>query len=140
MNKQNKIFTIFILVMIVVIFVVVYSYQNDLEIVPVTLKNKKPRLQNNNFVKYKMNFNMGNDQLLGLVMAIPYKGRDQQKELIKNKTRIKNDLITTVDQNEIKRWVKNRNYLAIKQTFINVLNKNLKKPIETIHFETFFYH
>jgi hypothetical protein len=48
-------------------------------------------------------------------------------------------MLTNIDQEEMNKWVKERNYVAIKSELLNVINKHTKKPIEYIYFESFLY-
>lgn len=87
--------------------------------------------------KFRMGF--GTDDTLGLVLASPYANSKQQSQLWKYETQIKNDFILQANQEKIKEWVKTKNFLEIKTTFRNIVNKYLDEPVPEVYISSFFY-
>jgi flagellar basal body-associated protein FliL len=102
------------------------------------LKQKKDK-NGSNYIKCQLFSNLGNQNYLMLEMAIPYENKTQYTDLNQKIDRIKSDMLTNIDQEEMNKWVKERNYVAIKSELLNVINKHTKKPIEYIYFESFLY-
>ena len=53
--------------------------------------------------------------------------------------RIKSDMITNIDQEQMNKWVKERDFVAIKSELLKVINTHTKKPVEHIYFDSFLY-
>jgi flagellar basal body-associated protein FliL len=102
------------------------------------LKQKKDK-DGSNYIKCQLFSNLGNQNYLMLEMAIPYENKTQHTDLKQKMDRIKSDMLTNIDQEEMNKWVKERNYVAIKSELLKVINKHTKKPIEHIYFESFLY-
>ena len=82
---------------------------------------------------------IGRDDTLGLVLASPYNNRKQQSQLWKYETQIKNDFLMQVNEQQLKEWVKKRNFRDIKATFRNIVNKYLDEPVKEVYISNFFY-
>jgi len=102
------------------------------------LKSKKDK-NGSNYIKCQLFSNLGNQNYLMLEMAIPYENKTQYTDLNQKIDRIKSDMLTNIDQEEMNKWVKERNYVAIKSELLKVINKHTKKQIEHIYFESFLY-
>ena len=82
---------------------------------------------------------IGRDDTLGLVLASPYNNRKQQSQLWKYETQIKNDFLMQVNEQQLKEWVKKRDFREIKATFRNIVNKYLDEPVKEVYISNFFY-
>jgi flagellar basal body-associated protein FliL len=102
------------------------------------LRPKKDKNESN-YIKCQLFSNIGNQNYLTLKMAIPYENKIQYTDLNQKIDRIKSDMLTNIDQEEMNKWVKERNYVAIKSELLRVINKHTNKPIEHIYFESFLY-
>ena len=74
-----------------------------------------------------------------LEMAIPYENKTEYADLNEKIDRIKSDMLTNIDQVEMDKRVRERDYVAIKDELLKVINKHTKKPIEHIYFDSFIY-
>lgn len=72
-------------------------------------------------------------------MAIPYENKKQYEDLNGKMDRIKSDMLTNLDQQEMNKWIKERDYVAIKGELLKIINKHTQKPIENIYFDSFLY-
>ena len=90
--------------------------------------------------RMKVVFNVGSDTSLGLAVAIPYDRKEQFSELWKKYPKIKNDFLMKVQPEEMKGWVKRRDFTAIKKKILEIVNDNLERPIKTLYLESFSYN
>ena len=72
-------------------------------------------------------------------MAIPCVSKTQYTNLNQKIDRIKSEMLTNIDQEEMNKWVRDRDYVSIKGELLKVINKHTKKPIENIYFDSFLY-
>ena len=102
------------------------------------LRQKKDK-NGSNYLKCQLFSNFGTQNYLALEMAIPYENKTQYADLNQKMGRIKSDMLTNIDQKEMNKWVKERDYVTIKGELLKVINKHTKKPIEHIYFDSFLY-
>jgi len=102
------------------------------------IKQKKDK-NGSNYIKCQLFSNLGNQNYLMLEMAIPYENKTQYTDLNQKIDRIKSDMLTNIDQEQMNKWVKERDFVAIKSELLKVINKHTKNPIEHIYFESFLY-
>jgi hypothetical protein len=103
-------------------------------------KNKQGLKRTEGHDRMKLTMDMGIDGRLGMIIAIPYEKTKQVGDLWRNYPRIVNDLNMQVSPHELKKWVINRDYHVIKAKLREIINNNIEEPINTIYFESFFYH
>ncbi|MBW1799324.1 MAG: hypothetical protein JRJ85_01210 [Deltaproteobacteria bacterium] len=89
--------------------------------------------------RVKVTFNTGIDGRLGIAMSIPVEDEEQRKDIWRNYPKLKNDFLMKVESAEMNRWVEKRNYDAIREKFLEIMNGILEKPIKKIYFDSFFY-
>jgi len=92
-----------------------------------------------NYIKCKLFSNLGTQNYLMLEMAIPYENKSQYEDLNGKIDRIKSDMVTNIDHREMNKWVKERDYVAIKGALLKVINKHSKTPIKHLYFDSFLY-
>ena len=102
------------------------------------LKQKKDK-NGSNYVKCRVVTNLGNQNRMMMEMAIPYENKAEYNDLNYKIDRIKSDMLTNINQEEMKNWVRERDFVAIKGELLKVINKHTKQPIEHIYFDSFLY-
>jgi flagellar basal body-associated protein FliL len=91
-------------------------------------------------VACKVVSNMGtNGLLLRFNMVIPCEDKDQKADLTKQMSRVKSDLLVHLDQAEMARWVRERNFESIKSELLKIVNRHSKRPVNEIFFDSFNY-
>lgn len=120
--------------------ILVFSYQGEYKVTPVQLsKVKKVKrlnsLRNNKIVKTKFHMGIGNKNSFGIELAIPYEKRGQRQRLWKNSSRIKNDFLMDVGEEDLKKWVEKRDYKAIKSKFLQIVNRYMDEPINVVYLD-----
>ena len=125
---------------LIAICVVVFIHHNEkINFHNISMLRHKQDKNGSNYIKCQLFSNLGNQNYLMLQMAIPYENKTQYTDLNQKIDRIKSDMLTNIDQEKMNKWVKERNYVAIKSELLKVINKHTKKPIEHIYFESFLY-
>jgi len=125
---------------LIAICVAAFIYHNEkINFHNISMLRQKKDENGSNYIKCRLFSNLGNQNYLMLQMAIPYENKTQYSDLSQKIDRIKSDMLTNIDQEEMNKWVKERNYDAIKSELLKVINKHAKKTIEHIYFESFLY-
>ena len=125
---------------LIAICIAAFIYHNEkLNFHNISMLKPKKDKDGSNYIKCQLFSNLGNQNYLMLEMAIPYENKTQYTDLNQKIDGIKSDMLTNIDQEEMNKWVKERNYVAIKSELLKVINKHTKKPIEHIYFESFLY-
>jgi flagellar basal body-associated protein FliL len=101
-------------------------------------ENPNP-LRKNKVVITSIHMGAGHNDSLGLVLASPYTNTEQQSQLYKYSTQIKNDFLMTVSEEKLKEWVKDRDFDDIKATFRKIVNKYLDEPVSEVYISSYFY-
>jgi flagellar basal body-associated protein FliL len=70
-------------------------------------------------------------------MAIPYENMEQRRDLRRKMKKIKDDFLTTIEQSKMEEWVKQRDFAAIRNEYLKIINQHTDKPIENLYFESF---
>jgi hypothetical protein len=103
-------------------------------------KSENPNpLRRNRVVITAIHMGAGHDDSLGLVMASPYTSIEQQSQLYKYSTRIKNDFLMSVSEERLKQWIKNRDFDDIKATYRSIVNQYLDEPVPEVFISSYFY-
>jgi flagellar basal body-associated protein FliL len=120
--------------------VAAFLHQNEkINFQNISMLRQKKDKNGSNYLKCQLMSNLGTQNYLTLEMAIPYENKTQYADLKQKIDRIKSDMLTNIDQEEMNKWVKERDYVAIKGELLKVINKHTKKPIEHIYFDSFLY-
>jgi len=139
-NKGRFLAIVLSVFVLIVICVAAFLHHNEnIDFQNISMLGQKKDKSGSNYIKCQLFSNLGTQNYLTLEMAIPYQNKEQQFNLKKNLDRIKSDMLTNIDQEEMNKWVKERDYVAIKGELLKVINKHTKKPIEQIYFDTFLY-
>ena len=83
--------------------------------------------------------NIGINGLLGIKMVIPCENKEQLSDLEGKMHMIKSDFLINFDQTEIEEWVRHRNFRAIKNELLRIVNHHTDEPVENLYFESFVY-
>jgi flagellar basal body-associated protein FliL len=70
---------------------------------------------------------------------IPNRDKKQQDDLKGKLEGIKSDFLTNMNQQELAKWIRERNYDAIKAELLKVINTHTNKPVEHIYFDSLIY-
>jgi len=125
---------------LIVICVAAFIYHNEkINFQNISMLRQKEDKNGLNYLKCQLLSNLGNQNYLIMEMAIPYENKTQYADLNQKIDRIKSDMLTNIDQEEMNKWVKERDYVAIKGELLKVINKHTKKPVEHIYFDSFLY-
>ena len=139
-HKGRSLTMVLAVFVLIAICVVVFIHHNEkINFHNISMLRQKQDKNGSNYIKCQLFSNLGNQNYLMLQMAIPYENKTQYTDLNQKIDRIKSDMLTDIDQEEMNKWVKERNYVAIKSELLKVINKHTKKPIEHIYFESFLY-
>ena len=139
-NKGTFLAIVLSVFVLIVICVAAFFYHNEkINFKNISVLRQKTDKNGSNYLKLQLLSNMGTQNYLMLEMAIPYENITQYEDLNQKIDRIKSDMLTEIDQKEMNKWVKERDFVAIKSELLKVINKHTKKPIEHIYFDSFLY-
>lgn len=103
-------------------------------------KNENPNpLRRNKVVITSIHMGAGHSESLGLVLASPYSNTEQESQLYKYSSQIKNDFLLTVNEEKLKEWIKKRDFNDIKATFRKIVNQYLDEPVPEVYISSYFY-
>ena len=80
-----------------------------------------------------------NSHYLRMQLAVPYKDRKHWIEIKKVLPRVKNEFILAINQEGMEEIVRDRDFEAIRSLLLRTFNQNLRRPVDNIYFENFFY-
>ena len=139
-NKGRVLAIVLSIFVLIAICVAAYFHRNEkINFEKISMLSQKKDKNGSNYIKCKLFSNIGTRDYLMMEMSIPYENKTQYSELNQKLDRIKSDMLTTIDQTEMNKWVTERDYVAIKGELLKVINKHTKKPIEHIYFDSFLY-
>lgn len=126
-----------VLVLIFCIGLVWYNYESkEIRISPVKFKKKK---NYDKTAQLSMVSNFGTTYQVRMDIAIPCKDKRQYSDFNQKLSRIKSALLTTIDQGEMTKLIDDRDFDAIKKSYLYVINRFLEKPVDIIYIESFNY-
>jgi|GEM_PF-1613759 len=134
---STLVLSIFALIAICVTVFILHDENVDLQ--NLSMIKPKHRKTAPQFVKCRLYSNLGVKDYLMLEMSIPYRDKKQQDDLKGKLEGIKSDFLTNMNQQELAKWVRERNYDAIKAELLKVINTHTNKPIEHIYFDSLIY-
>jgi flagellar basal body-associated protein FliL len=139
-HKRRFLAIVLSVFVLIVICVAAFIHHNEkINFQNISMLRQKKDKNGSNYIKCRLMSNLGTQNFLMLKMAIPYDDKTEYADLNQKMDRIKSDMLTNIDQEEMNTWVKERDYAAIKGELLKVINKHTKKPIEHIYFESFLY-
>jgi len=139
-NKGRILAIVLSVFVLIVICVAALIYHNEkINFQNISMLKQKRDKNESNYLKCQLMSNLGTQNYLMMEMAIPYENKTQYADLNKKIDRIKSDMLMNIDQAAMNKWVKERDYVAIKGELLKVINKHTKKPIEHIYFDSFLY-
>jgi len=77
---------------------------------------------------------------LRLKFSIPCSDLKDITHLNKIMPRLKHDMILSIDNENMSRSIKDRDFENIRKTILSVVNRHTRKPVKTIYFENFFFN
>lgn len=88
-------------------------------------------------VRCSLTSNLGADSVLEMDLAIPYADYRQRNDLLRKMPRIKSDFFTLIDQVEMARWIRERNYDVLKNELLAIINRHSAARVDIFYFESF---
>ena len=126
-------------------FVLIYLYHDKIIYHEVkfssldnTIKKKPHPLRKNKVVITDVYMGLGEDSSIWIQLATPYKNSKQKSELWEYSSIIKNDFLLNIEAKKLKQWARHRDYRAVKKYYLNIVNKYVKEPINTVYLNEFF--
>ena len=115
------------------------QYKEQITISKWSSSQRKTKSKNeySRFVQSSVVSNIGGRNFLKLEMAIPYEDIEQRRDLKRKMKRIKDDLLVNIEQKKMEEWVKQRDFAAIRNEYLKIINQHTDKPIENVYFKTF---
>ena len=120
-------------------YVVLFHHNEKIDFKKISMLKQETDENGSNYIKCQLFSNLGTQNYLMLEMAIPYENQTQYEELNQKIDRIKSDMLTNIDQEDMSKWVKERDFTTIKGELLKVINKHSNKTIENIYFDSFLY-
>ena len=100
-------------------------------------RKTKDKDEYSRFVQSRVISNIGGQNILKLEMAIPYENIEQRRDLKQNMKKIKDDLLVHIEQRKMEEWIKQRDFAAIRNEYLKIINQHTDKPIKIIYFKSF---
>jgi flagellar basal body-associated protein FliL len=126
-------------VLAIILCVCIYWYNygsNGIKISSAKLKKKHSSYET---AKFSIVSNLGTSSQMRMEVAIPCRDKKQYSDLDQNLPRIKDALLTSIDQEKMTKHIGDRNFDMIKKSYLNVINRFLEKPVDTILITSFNY-
>lgn len=135
--KKNWFVTTFIVGSLIFCSWAFFHYEKRLNLSNISILKTIRGEKSNEQVKCATVLNIGKQGLLSMEMVIPCEDEDQVSDLTSKLHIIKSDFLTSLDQIQIDKWVKEGNLRAIKAEFLKIVNRHIDKPVENLYFESF---
>ncbi len=118
---------------------VLNHYKEEITISKLSLSQRKTKKKDEyaRYVKSTVISNIGGHNILKLEMAIPYEKVEQRRDLKRKMKKINDDFLIHIEQRKMEEWVKQRDFAAIKNAYLKIINKHTDKPIENLYFASF---
>lgn len=78
-------------------------------------------------------------KILRLKIRVVCNKQAQRDAIIKKKPRIKHVMVNLIKEEEMKRYVLNREFGELRKAILRIINKEIAEPVKTIHIEQFFF-
>ena len=119
--------------------VVLNQYKQEIVISNLSLSQNKTKKKDyySRFVESSVISNIGGQNILKLEMAIPYENIEQRRDLNRKMRKIKDDFLVRVEQRKMEEWVQQRDFAAIRNEYLKIINQHTDKPIENLYFKSF---
>lgn len=143
--KYRKIITgslVMLFIITLIYFINEHTGINKVKLVSFQTKTKKENtnpLGRNKVVTTFIHMGAGHNDSLGLVLASPYTNKEQESQLYRYSTQIKNDFLLVVSEEDLKKWISNRDFDDIKTTFRKIVNQYLDEPVSEVYISSYFY-
>jgi flagellar basal body-associated protein FliL len=139
-NKGRVLAIVLSFIVLIAMGVAVIIHHNEkIQFKNISMLRQKQDNNGTNYIKCRLFSNIGSENYVMMEMAIPYENKTQYADLNRKIGRIKSDMLTNINPDEMNKWVKERDYVAIKSELLKVINKHTKEPIKHIYFDSFLY-
>ena len=139
-NKGKILAMVLSFIVLIVMCVAVFIHHNEkIQFKNISMLRQKQDTNGTNYIKCQLFSNIGSENYVMMEMAIPYENKTQYADLNRKIDRIKSDMLTNINPEEMNEWVKERDYVAIKSELLKVINKHTNEPIKHIYFDSFLY-
>ena len=135
-DKGNIFFIIFTLLIFATILTALYYKKDEIEVGRLIL-NPSQKKQNHFRCLVVANVALKH---LRLKFSIPCNDLTEITHLNKNMSRLKHDMLLSIDNDKMSRSIEDRDFDNIRKTIISVVNRHTRKPVKTIYFENFFFN
>ena len=122
------------LLMVCVAFL--YRYGLNIHLPSISLPSKKKPAYEGH-VKCSLVSNIGQGTIVKIEMLIPFQNESQQIDLKNNMKILQSDFLTNIDQEKMAQWVKQRDFSALKNEFLKIINQRTKQPVTHLYFDSF---
>ena len=120
-------------------FAMVYHYREVLELPEISWEKIMPHSRERTHFRCTFTSRIGRRGSLKAEVNVPCNDLKQQRKLSAMKKQIQSDFLMTVDQMALEKWIKERNYEAIRREFLRVVNRHTDKPVKEIYFDSLLY-
>ena len=137
---KKKLFSLVVLIGFIVLGVtILHRYQGEIRLPRIGLEQAQKDKKYEGMVHCSFISNIGNRNHLKVEISIPCYTREQKIQLKKKMENLQSDFIIRIDPMELKGWVQKRNFEAIKNNLLMIINRHTDKPIKKVYFDTFLY-
>ena len=141
MKKNHRnFFTIMTLLLVIVGgMVLLYQFRNELHLSILLPKKSDLTKPLKGTMRCTMISTVEEAHYLRMQLAIPYKDRKQWMEIKKALPSIKNEFILVMNEEGMELILRERDFETLRRLLLRTFNRHLKKPVDNIYFESFFY-
>lgn len=129
----------FFIVLLFFCAVFIHQYKDEIEIFKMPMSKLTKGEKDTVYAKCKVVTNIGKNTLLKIEMFIPCENENHHTEITRKMSRIKSDFLMDTDQIEMREWVKQRDFVSIKNKLLKTINRHTNKPVENIYLNSFLY-
>jgi len=135
-KSSNTYFVLSLIIFFGGLIVFLYNYREEIHIPQITLE---PFRHSGGNVECLVVTTI-RDKSLRLSFSIPAKDKRHRERLIRELPRIKHELLMSADDPEMVSYFEKRDFVSIRKKVIELVNKHLEKPVDTVYFDSFFYN
>jgi hypothetical protein len=134
-HKSHTLITISLVLFFAAMTATLYHYRQELKIPKLHFQ---PSKKVNQTVSCAVFTAVGSKELR-LGFGMPFKGGGQKRELERLLPRIKHDLQVTANQPKVASWFEQRDFDAIKDHLLKIINTHSERPVKVLYLEFFFF-
>ena len=116
-----------------------WIYQNKEKILIPELRFKSLTREFNGHAKLKITSNIGDHGILRMKVSIPCADIKQFETIMQRMPRVESDFLLSVDQNEIKSLIDNKDFKTLKVRILKIVNRHVPWEVKDIYFDTLLF-